>query len=106
MPRLALRPCGFPILLLALVAVTASHAADMPPKIDEATAGRLAAEAYGWNLKYMDFYKQDHSFFVFAALGGEYGTAPVGWLGVNPWTGDVWSVWRCSRLSTRSLRKS
>jgi hypothetical protein len=54
----------------------------------------------------LDFDRQDHSFFVFAALGGEFGTAPVGWLAVNPWTGDVWDVWLCKRLSTAPLRKS
>jgi len=54
----------------------------------------------------MDYYKKDKSFFVFAALGGEYGTAPAGWLAVNPWTGDVWDVWNCKRLSTAALRKS
>ena len=25
---------------------------------------------------------------------------------VNPWTGDVWSLWGCRKLSTLALRKS
>jgi len=83
-----------------------SNAADVAAKINGKTAARLAAQGYGWNLKYMDYDREERSFFVFAALGGQYGTAPVGWLGVNRWTGDVWDVWNCRRLSTAALRKS
>ncbi len=29
-----------------------------------------------------------------------------GFFAVNPWTGDVWALWGCARLSTPALRKS
>lgn len=78
---------------ITMVTVTPTDAADLATKIGKETAARPAAEGFDWTLQDIDFYKRDRSFFVFAALGGEYGTAPAGWLAVNPWTGDVWNVW-------------
>jgi hypothetical protein len=94
------------VLLLVLVAGTPNCAADVRPKIDSETARRLAAEAYDWKLKYTEYDHDERLFMIIAPLGGEYATAPVSWLAVNPWTGDVWDLWRCRRLSTALLRKS
>jgi hypothetical protein len=96
------------LLLFVSLAVTPVRATDISQKLTMEMARRLAAEGFPYikDLSHFDYDKQDKSFFVFAPLGGEYGTAPVGWLGVNPWTGDVWNVWRCTRLSTPLLRKS
>jgi hypothetical protein len=85
---------------------TTAQTTESVSTIGEDEAVRLAAEAYHWSERYIDYDRRDHSFFVFAPLGGEYGTAPVTWLGVNPWTGDVWDVWDCRRLSTGHLRRS
>jgi len=87
------------------VAVTPAYARSVAQKVDEKAAQLLAAKGYSWPSKYMDYDRRENSFFLFAALGGEYGTAPVGWIGVNPWTGDVWDVWSCTKLSTDTLRK-
>jgi hypothetical protein len=93
--------------VLAAMVITAScPAANSVPRINNEMAARLASEAVGWTLKYIDFDEQDHDFFVFAALGGEYGTAPAAWVGVNQWTGDAWDLWMCRRLSSPALRKS
>ena len=106
MPRLSLRRRDLLILLLALVAGMPSRAAGVPQQINTETAERLAAEAYNWPKSYVWYDRRDHSFLVFAPMGGEYGTAPITWLAVNPWTGDVWDVWNCQKLSTALLRKS
>ncbi|HUC60433.1 MAG TPA: hypothetical protein VMF53_00605, partial [Alphaproteobacteria bacterium] len=29
-----------------------------------------------------------------------------GYFAVNPWTGDVWNLWGCHKMSTPALRKS
>lgn len=95
------------LAVVALILVPAPcRAASGLTKIDSDTAARLAAEAIGWTLKNIDYDKQEASFFIFAALGGRYGTAPAAWIGVNQWTGDVWDVWMCRRLSTPALRRS
>ena len=76
-------------------------------KIDQRTAVRLAAEATSYTV-HGDTIEPDNSdsaFLVFAVLGGRYGTTPVAWLGVNPWTGDVWDIWACKRLSSTALRR-
>jgi hypothetical protein len=78
---------------------------DLPWKIGEGEAVRLAAEAYNWSERYIWFDRRESSFFVLAPLGGDV-EAPVTWLAVNPWTGDVWNIWRCKRLSTALLRQS
>lgn len=74
-------------------------------KIDEAEVLRLSAEAYNWPESHIWLDRQEGSFYIIAPLGGEV-EAPVTWLGVNLWTGDVWNTWRCKRLSTARLRKS
>jgi hypothetical protein len=80
----------------------------IPWKIDESTAKRLAAEAVYGADKYLnayDFDSNNGSFIVFntnsaPAEGG------FGYFAVNAWTGDVWALWGCHRLSTPALRKS
>jgi Transposase DDE domain group 1 len=34
------------------------------------------------------------------------GNGSFGFFAVNPWTGDVWALWGCRKLSTAALRKS
>jgi hypothetical protein len=43
-------------------------------------------------------------FFVFYGLNESDGG--FGYFAVNPWTGDVWALWECRKLSTQALRKS
>jgi hypothetical protein len=86
----------------------AANETRIPWKIDESTAKRLAAEAVYGADKYLnayDFDSNNDSFIVFntnsaPAEGG------FGYFAVNPWTGDVWALWGCHRLSTPALRKS
>jgi hypothetical protein len=91
--------------LAIFIVIGETVAANVSQKVDTETAQRLAAEAYNWPERYIWYDRRDRSFFVVAPLGGEY-EAPVTWLAINPWTGDVWNVWQCKRLSTATLRKS
>jgi hypothetical protein len=96
--------------LLPLCCAAAAQRAEIPWKIDEPTAERLVAE--GWDhgrlpgvLDYDP--KMRRRFFEFYGIS----TAPeseggFGYFAVNPWTGDVWDLWGCHKLSTPALRKS
>jgi len=80
----------------------------IPWRVNEETAKRLVAEAVYETDNYMnayDFDSGDRSFIIFntnsaPAEGG------FGFFAVNRWTGDVWALWGCHRLSTPALRKS
>lgn len=88
--------------------VTASETR-IPWKINESTARRLAAEGhYGADkgLEYFDYDSKSGSFFVFDGLTKPPAEGSFGFWAVNPWTGDVWALWGCHRLSTPALRKS
>jgi hypothetical protein len=91
---------------LFVITPTPIHAAFVAQKVDRQAAQQLAAQGYSWPLIYMEYDRREKFFYLFAALGGQYATAPVGWITVNPWTGDVWDVWSCNKLSTATLRKS
>jgi hypothetical protein len=45
-------------------------------------------------------------FIVFDGLSKPPAEGSFGVFAVNPWTGDVWNLWGCHRLSTPALRKS
>ena len=76
--------------------------------IDEQTAERLVVEAYdhGIDAEWFDFDPGlSHPFFVFDGLN-QTGNGSFGFFAVNPWTGDVWALWGCHKLSTPIFRKS
>jgi hypothetical protein len=83
-------------------------------EIDESTAQRLAAEAFFGADKDLEFLDYDGSisrnftppFIVFDGLSKPPAEGSFGVFAVNPWTGDVWNLWGCHRLSTPALRKS
>lgn len=79
-------------------------------KIDEATAQRLAAEGYDGSTKYLNYYeymeRMSRPFFVYYGMTELPAEGAFGYFAVNPWTGDVWALWGCRRLSTPALRKS
>ena len=84
-------------------------AADIPWKIDEPAAQRLAAEANGPDFDVGLFnYGPGMSppFFVFEGLNDPPREGSFGYFAVNPWTGDVWNLWGCHKMSTPALRKS
>lgn len=96
-------------LLVLVVAIFLGYqpatGTELPWKIDEQTALRLAAEAYGVDEKWFDYDAgMSRPFFVYYGLTESDGS--FGFFAVNPWTGDVWSLWGCRRLSTPALRKS
>ncbi len=81
----------------------------IPWKLDEPTAKRLAAEAvYGVD-EYLEAYDYDSNsgaFIVFNTISKPPANGGFGYFAVNEWTGDVWALWGCHRLSTPALRKS
>jgi hypothetical protein len=90
-----------------LCSAVATRAAGPPFKIDEQTAQRLAAEAYdhGKDQDWFDYGPgMSPPFFVFYGVNESDGG--FGYFAVNPWTGHVWALWACRRLSTPALRKS
>ncbi len=85
---------------------------EIPFKIDEPTANRLAAEGADHRARPKDLWYEGEGrmsppFFVYNGVRpppAESGS--FGFFAVNPWTGDVWALWGCKRLSTPALRKS
>jgi hypothetical protein len=95
--------------LILTVFITAflctSAFADLPYQIDEQTAHKLAALANDGSTKWIDVYdyEGDNSqmsppFFSYDELGKYEGSA--GFFAVNPWTGEVWALWGCHKIST------
>jgi hypothetical protein len=98
------------LVLLQLLVPHASTAREIAHKVDVETAYRLVAEAVGHGEKSSDFDYQkttdDTPFLTFAGLSKPPAEGLFGFFDVNPWTGDVWSVWSCKWLTTPQLRKS
>jgi hypothetical protein len=91
-----------------LVAVVSSaNAVEVPQKIDNSGALHLMAEAIGQvDADYLVDDSDGTPFFVFNGLSRPPAEGSFGYFAVNPWTGDVWNLWGCHRLSTPALRKS
>ena len=45
-------------------------------------------------------------FFIYYGINDAPAEGGFGYFAVNPWTGDVWALWGCHKLSTPALRKS
>ena len=88
----------------------AASAIEIPWIIDEPTAQRLAAESHYGADKYLDAFDYDSNlsppFFVYYGVNKAPAAGGFGYFAVNPWTGDVWALWGCHKLSTPALRKS
>jgi hypothetical protein len=92
----------------------AAGEAQIPRKIDVPTAQRLAAEGDHGSETGLGFFDYDSGvsrnftppFMVFDGLSKPPAEGSFGVFAVNPWTGDVWNLWGCHRLSTPALRKS
>ncbi len=84
------------------------QAKEIPWKIDEKTAHILTAEAHDGGMDLWQAYDYDDGnrmspgFFAYTELGLEADN--VGVFAVNPWTGDVWSLWECKKISTPASR--
>ncbi len=96
------------MLILSLMNVLAT-AKDITNKIDEKEAQRLAAMALSFHDPSDTSSLEPDStpkspFFDFYGIGRENGS--YGYFAVNPWTGDVWALWGCRKLSTVALRKA
>lgn len=103
-----LRICAIIVWALSLIGAGTSHAAELARKIDERTAQRLAAESYdhGVGAKWFDFDPgMSHRFFEFDGVN-QSGNGSFGFFAVNPWTGEVWALWGCRKLSTPASLKS
>ncbi|HYM31354.1 MAG TPA: hypothetical protein VEU47_08660 [Candidatus Cybelea sp.] len=88
----------------------ASEAVDIPFKIDEPAAARIAAEAVGdahttEEFKYSGAHV-DYPFYDFDLRPGPPSKASFGYFAVNPWTGDVWALWGCFKVPSPAARKS
>lgn len=83
--------------------------AEVNRKIDQSAAQRLAAEGFFGSVNDLEYLDPDNNsgpFFVFDGLSKPPAEGSFGFFAVNPWTGDVWNLWGCHRLSTPALRKS
>lgn len=93
---------------LPLICAGVGRPAELSWTIDEQMAERLVVEAYdhGADTGWFDYDPgMSHRFFVFDGLNLA-GNGSFGFFAVNPWTGDVWALWGCHKLSTPALRKS
>ncbi len=108
-PRSALHALALIGGPLVLCHGAAASEMKIPGKIDESTAQRLAAETVYGGDKYLEFFyfdSNDGSFVVFYGASKPPAEGGFGYFAVNPWTGDVWALWGCHKLSTPALRKS
>jgi len=91
----------------ALVLCTTIQAAQsFPWKIDQSTAARLAAEGIAHSTQVNNLVYVGDVDSPFVEFYGLTEVASFGYFAVNPWTGDVWALWGCRRLSTPALRRS
>jgi len=108
--RSAVRVLGLAGSITVLTCGLPTRAAEIPWKIDEPIARRLTAEAHYGADKYLDAFDYDSNlsppFFVYYGVNEAPAEGGFGYFAVNPWTGDVWALWGCGRLSTPALRKS
>ena len=85
---------------------TSARSTRVALKVDADVALRLVAEAYSDppHPEWFDYnpHADDDSFFDFQGIT-EIST--FGFFAVNPWTGDVWALWGCHKLSTPALHK-
>lgn len=99
----------FVSVILSLCTGAVAHENKVPWKITEDTARRLAAEGDHGAATGLDYFDPDNNggpFFVFHGLTKPPVEGSFGYFAVNPWTGDVWNLWGCRRLSSAALRKS
>jgi hypothetical protein len=116
--RQILRSALYALLLVESVnpasVCVGSEIIEIPWKIDEPTAQRLAAEGHYGADKHLDSFDYDNNissslvpyFFIYYGLNDAPAEGGFGYFAVNPWTGDVWALWGCHRLYTPALRKS
>jgi hypothetical protein len=108
----------FPIVVvgfwLSVMTNAVASAQDLPLKLDDKEALKLAAlaqpRANERNLEHvmdtLDYNPNANDpgeppFFVFEGLTD---TSSYGFFAVNPWTGDVWALWGCHKMTTHRLR--
>ncbi|MGH7032930.1 MAG: hypothetical protein ACREFL_04285 [Stellaceae bacterium] len=108
------RATVFALALLASIAgpgaAAIAKAAAVPWKVDSATALRLASQGNfesDTGLQWFDPERYDGGpFFEFYGISKPPAEGSFGYFAVNRWTGDVWALWGCHKLSTPALRKS
>ena len=70
----------------------------------------VSAEAVYGKDEYLDSFDYDdklnHPFFEYYGLNEAPAIGGYGYFAVKPWTGDVWALWGCRRMSAPALRKS
>src|SRR6266849_2852011 len=105
-------PGGLVLWLLTTIGVfpdAALSASGIPWKIDEGAALHLVGQGIGaWYEVWLEPepYMSDDSFFVFDGLNKPPVNGSFGFFAINRWTGDVWALWGCHKLSTPVLRRS
>jgi hypothetical protein len=80
----------------------------IPPYPGKASSATAATD---W-VSYLDAFDYDYTgkmsppFFVYYGLNEPPAEGGFGYFAVNPWTGDVWALSGCHKLTTPALRKS
>jgi hypothetical protein len=105
-PSSGLAACVATVTVMYCGAVHAKS--EIPRKIDQNIARHLIGEAYGaaYERWLEPAPRMSDSFFVFDGLNKPPVNGSFGFFAVNPWTGDVWALWGCHKLSTPALRQS
>ena len=104
-----LRRLVFIVYCLLDISLPSAIAGDVPKKLDVDEAEQLAYKALSGHRPRPPgtlWYEPDISlpFFTFSGAGILAGID--GYFAVNPWTGDVWYLWGCTRTTTLALRKA
>jgi hypothetical protein len=96
-------------LTFSTAGATERPVTNIPKKLDERTAQTLASLAFGLGTEARDYDPDNPEiappFFVLHGLAPSPRQGSFGFFAVNPWTGDVWALWGCWKITSPAARK-
>jgi hypothetical protein len=104
-----LRRLVFIVYCLLDISLPSAIAGDVPKKLDVDEAEQLAYKALSGHRPRPPgtlWYEPDISLPFFTFSGAAILAGIDGYWAVNPWTGDVWDLWGCTRPTTPALHRA
>lgn len=94
-----------PVILFfaSLLILSPCHAEEVERKVDGELGRKLVESIFKRLPPWIDEIDTLQEFIVYDIHGEREGMHDA--YGVNPWTGDVWNLWGCKRVSNPAMRK-
>jgi hypothetical protein len=94
------------LFLSSFLLIRPCYAKDVDKKVDDRLGEKLIELLFDDSRKpgIEEVEGLQENFLVYTVIGEREGMKSD--YGVNPWTGDVWDLWECKRISTPSLQKA